>query len=135
MKPEKVIKSRYVLTEKPIEPEDVAKVTQEGLLLPDQADGPCKAKARHVMKGFSETKHAMAHWALRHPGLPLWQQDSEGTICRSPKYHPKGRHVTVSPMDRTLRTNTYPGFHWNLGTRRAGLIPACSSYEAKVARK
>jgi hypothetical protein len=54
-KPEKVMKSRYVLTEKPIEPEDVEKVTQEGLLLPDQADGPCKAKARHVMKGFSET--------------------------------------------------------------------------------
>eukprot|EP00435_Cladocopium_sp_Y103_P067523 s922_g30.t1 len=54
-KPEKVMKSRYVLTEKPIDPEDIAKVTQEGLLLPDQSDGPCKAKARHVMKGFSET--------------------------------------------------------------------------------
>ena len=53
MKPEKVRKSRYVLTEKPVEPEDVEKNRAEDLLL-DRDNGVFKAKARHVMKGYSE---------------------------------------------------------------------------------
>ena len=53
MKPEKVLKSRYVLTEKPVEPEDVEKNRAEDLLL-DRDNGVFKAKARHVMKGYSE---------------------------------------------------------------------------------
>ena len=54
-KPEKILKSRYVFTEKPLEQQDVEKATKEGILL-ESADlpGPHKAKARHVMKGFSE---------------------------------------------------------------------------------
>lgn len=52
-KPDKVLKSRYVLTEKPVEPEDVEKNRAEDLLL-DRDHGVFKAKARHVMKGYSE---------------------------------------------------------------------------------
>ena len=53
-KPEKVMESRYVLTKKPLEPNDVAKAQAEDLLLDDRVHGPVKAKCRHVMKGFSE---------------------------------------------------------------------------------
>ena len=53
-KPELILKSRYVLTEKPVEPEDVEKLTKEGLLLDAPPGQLLKAKARHVMKGFSE---------------------------------------------------------------------------------
>eukprot|EP00438_Fugacium_kawagutii_P017712 Skav207315 [mRNA] locus=scaffold2296:325139:333057:+ [translate_table: standard] len=54
-KPEKILKSRYVFTEKPVEPHDLDKITKEGILLENQdLPGPHKAKARHVMKGFSE---------------------------------------------------------------------------------
>eukprot|EP00435_Cladocopium_sp_Y103_P054634 s153_g17.t2 len=56
--PDKIMESRLVLTAKPLEPHEVEPARQEGLLL-DQARGdmdsePCKAKARHVMKGYSE---------------------------------------------------------------------------------
>eukprot|EP00435_Cladocopium_sp_Y103_P007762 s2900_g2.t1 len=54
-KPEKIMKSRYVLTEKPIEPHEIADIRDQGLLLENDSDEPLKAKARHVMKGFSET--------------------------------------------------------------------------------
>ena len=53
-KPDLILKSRYVLTEKPVEPEDVEKLTKEGLLLDAPPGQLLKAKARHVMKGFSE---------------------------------------------------------------------------------
>ena len=53
-KPEKVTESRYVLTKKPLEPAEVAGAESEGLLLNDDTHGPCKAKCRHVMKGYSE---------------------------------------------------------------------------------
>ncbi|CAE7471087.1 GIP [Symbiodinium natans] len=53
-KPEKVMESRYVLTKKPLEPAEVAGAESEGLLLNDDTHGPCKAKCRHVMKGYSE---------------------------------------------------------------------------------
>ena len=52
---DKIVKSRFVLTEKPIEAEDVEKAKREGVLLQDNGDNSSKAKARHVMKGFSET--------------------------------------------------------------------------------
>ena len=52
-KPDKIMKSRFLFTEKPLEPDDVESARKEGLLL-DDADGICKAKARHVMQGFSE---------------------------------------------------------------------------------
>ena len=53
-KADKVMKSRYVLTRKPCEPEDIASAQAEGILLDDETDGPHKAKARHVMQGYSE---------------------------------------------------------------------------------
>ena len=48
------MESRYVITKKPLEPSDIAKAKSEDLLLDSQDHGPCKAKCRHVMKGFSE---------------------------------------------------------------------------------
>jgi hypothetical protein len=54
-KPDLVMKSRYVLTEKAVEPHEVENLSKEGLLL-DNSDGEVlKAKARHMMKGYSET--------------------------------------------------------------------------------
>ena len=53
-KPEKVMGSRYVLTKKPLEPSEVPKAESEGVLLDDKSHGLAKAKARHVMQGFSE---------------------------------------------------------------------------------
>ena len=52
--PEKIMSSRYVLTAKPLEPEDVEPAKDAGLLLEWDSNEPHKAKARHVMKGFSE---------------------------------------------------------------------------------
>ena len=52
--PEKIMESRLVLTPKPLEPHEVEQFRQEGLLLEWEGDEPCKAKARHVMKGYSE---------------------------------------------------------------------------------
>ncbi|OLQ12022.1 Retrovirus-related Pol polyprotein from transposon TNT 1-94 [Symbiodinium microadriaticum] len=54
LKEDKIMESRYVITKKPLEPSDVAKARSEDLLLDDNSHGPCKAKCRHVMKGFSE---------------------------------------------------------------------------------
>jgi len=54
-KPEKIMKSRYVLTEKPVEPHEISDIRAQGLLLEGNETEPAKAKARHVMKGFSET--------------------------------------------------------------------------------
>ena len=48
------MESRYVLTKKPLEPSEVGKAESEGILLDDKEHGPCKAKCRHVMKGYSE---------------------------------------------------------------------------------
>ena len=53
-KPDKIMESRYVLTKKPLEPSEIAKAESDGVLLSDREHGPCKAKARHVMKGYSE---------------------------------------------------------------------------------
>ena len=53
-KGDKIMKSRYVLTEKPIELE-IPDIKSQGLLLDEHSTEPTKAKARHVMKGFSET--------------------------------------------------------------------------------
>ena len=52
--PDKILQSRYVLVEKGIEPEDIEKAVQEGILITDAGESSTKAKARHVMKGFSE---------------------------------------------------------------------------------
>ena len=52
--PSKIMDSRYVLTAKPLEPQDVEDVRKAQLLLEWDSQEPCKAKARHVMKGFSE---------------------------------------------------------------------------------
>ena len=53
-KGDKIVKSRYVLTEKTIEPEDVPAAVTEQIAILDEPENPKKAKARHVMKGFSE---------------------------------------------------------------------------------
>ena len=52
---EKIVKSRFVLTEKNIEADDIEKAKSEGVLLREDGENSSKAKARHVMKGFSET--------------------------------------------------------------------------------
>ena len=53
-KPERIMDSRFVRTAKPLEEPDLDKARAEGLLLAGEHGGPCKAKVRHVMKGFSE---------------------------------------------------------------------------------
>ena len=53
-KADKIVQSRYVLTEKGIEAEDIEKAESEGVLISRDGDASKKAKARHVMKGFSE---------------------------------------------------------------------------------
>ena len=105
-KAEKIMKSRYVLTEKGVEVEEVEKLQQEGLLIEDNdpALGPRKAKARHVMKGFSEqgaedlasTTPQVAketvfftlqvissmQWELGHLDfISCWRHDIPGTLC------------------------------------------------------
>ena len=52
---EKIVKSRFVLTEKNIETDDIEKAKKDGVLLREEGENSSKAKARHVMKGFSET--------------------------------------------------------------------------------
>ena len=52
--PERIMASRYVRTAKPLEQDDIDKAKMEGTLLHGDHGGPCKAKVRHVMKGFSE---------------------------------------------------------------------------------
>ena len=52
--PDKVMESRHVLTAKEIEQTEVDETKSAGLLLDWDGEEPCKAKARHVMKGFSE---------------------------------------------------------------------------------
>ena len=49
-----IMKSRYVLTEKAVEPHEIEVLKKEGLLLDDETGEMLKAKARHVMKGYSE---------------------------------------------------------------------------------
>ncbi|CAE7037736.1 RE1 [Symbiodinium sp. CCMP2592] len=53
-KPDRIMESRYVRTIKPLEPGDIDKAAMDGTLLSEAHGGPCKAKVRHVMKGFSE---------------------------------------------------------------------------------
>lgn len=48
------MKSRYVLTEKAVEPHEVEPLREEGLLIHSDEGEVVKAKARHVMKGYSE---------------------------------------------------------------------------------
>eukprot|EP00435_Cladocopium_sp_Y103_P056623 s299_g19.t1 len=53
--PDKIMKSRYVLTKKPIEDfavEDA--LSADEVLDSSPSDQPCKAKCRHVMQGYSE---------------------------------------------------------------------------------
>ena len=52
--PDKVMESRFVLTAKPLDPEDVEAARNGKILLDWPGEEPCKAKARHVMKGYSE---------------------------------------------------------------------------------
>ncbi|CAE7570057.1 unnamed protein product, partial [Symbiodinium pilosum] len=53
-KPDRIMESRYVKTAKPLEQCDIDKAVMDGVLLQGDHGGPCKAKVRHVMKGFSE---------------------------------------------------------------------------------
>ena len=52
---DKIVKSRFVLTEKNIEKDDIPAAKKAGVLLKEKGNESTKAKARHVMKGFSET--------------------------------------------------------------------------------
>ena len=49
-----ILQSRYVLVEKRIDPDEVEEMRMNDLLLREDEHGGFKAKARHVMKGFSE---------------------------------------------------------------------------------
>ena len=51
---DRIMDSRFVFTAKPLEPQEVHDAQEAGLLLDWNSEEPCKAKARHVMKGFSE---------------------------------------------------------------------------------
>ena len=54
--PEKIMKSRYVLTKKPIEDFAVEDALSADEVLDSSPPGqPCKAKCRHVMQGYSES--------------------------------------------------------------------------------
>ena len=53
-KPDKIMKSRYVFTMKPIEDFALDDARSADLVLDASTDGPSKAKCRHVMQGFSE---------------------------------------------------------------------------------
>ena len=53
-RPDRIMESRFVRTVKPLEPGDVDKASMDGTLLSEAHGGLCKAKVRHVMKGFSE---------------------------------------------------------------------------------
>ena len=114
--PDKILQSRYVLVEKGIEVDDIEKAEQDGILLSNSGDNSTKAKARHVMKGFSEwnaedletatpqvAKESMMmvlqimsshHWipwlSGLHTSLPLGRCDREDLVCRVPaRGHPK----------------------------------------------
>lgn len=52
--PEKIVKSRFVMTEKNIDEDEIEKANEDGVLLREDGPNSTKAKARHVMKGFSE---------------------------------------------------------------------------------
>jgi hypothetical protein len=87
------MKSRYVLTEKAVEPHEVETLKQEGLLLEEMNGEMLKAKARHVRGQCREpgVDHSTSSQGLRdvypadagespmdyrpfglHTGLPLW---------------------------------------------------------------
>ena len=87
---EKLIQSRYVLTAKNLEPDDVAKAQQERVLLPpeDDQEEPQKAKARHVMKGFSE-------------------QDAEGLEATTPQV---GRESVLFTLQVLSSCGWVPGY-------------------------
>jgi hypothetical protein len=88
-----IMKSRYVLTEKAVEPHEVETLKQEGLLLEEMNGEMLKAKARHVRGQCREpgVDHSTSSQGLRdvypadagespmdyrpfglHTGLPLW---------------------------------------------------------------
>lgn len=52
--PTSIMESRFVLTAKPLEEHEVEQAKADGILLDWTSGEPCKAKARHVMKGYSE---------------------------------------------------------------------------------
>ena len=53
-KPDLVMKSRYVLTKKPLESHEIDSAKAEDILLDESGGIPSKAKCRHVMQGYSE---------------------------------------------------------------------------------
>ena len=53
-RPDKIMRSRYVITKKPIEDHELEDMRSADSVLDSSENGPCKAKCRHVMVGFSE---------------------------------------------------------------------------------
>lgn len=102
-KPDKILKSRYVFTEKLLEPEEVEKFQKEGLMISGDDGNIYKAKARHVMKGFSENgaenlesttpqvanpadvmQQRLGDWSPGlHSSLSFGRLDFERTLCRA----------------------------------------------------
>ena len=117
------MKSRYVLTEKAVEPHEIEVLKKEGLLLDDETGELLKAKARHVMKGYSEANAenlesttpqvakdtvmftlqmlASHQWKIGHldftPGLPFRRPDPERAVLLPSS----GRHPWPSPTATT----------------------------------
>ena len=73
-----ILQSRYVLVEKRIEEDEVPAIQEEGILLRTDEHGGFKAKARHVMKGFSEPDSEWLEAATPQTVLLILQ-----TICSS----------------------------------------------------
>eukprot|EP00435_Cladocopium_sp_Y103_P073784 s36_g45.t1 len=86
--PEKIIKSRFVMVEKSIDEDEVEQARKDGILIQDNGPNSTKAKARHVMKGFSE-------------------EDSENLETTTPQC---GRETVLSVLQLICSRRWLPGY-------------------------
>ena len=86
--PEKIVKSRFVMTEKSIDEDEIEAARQDGILLQVQGAHSTKAKARHVMKGFSE-------------------ENAENLETTTPQC---GRETVLSVLQMLCSLNWLPGY-------------------------
>ena len=94
------MESRYVLTKKLLEPLDIPKAQSEDLYLDDKSNGPCKAKCRHVMKGFSEAAALDTQWRSNSTGtlLPAAHRKNEGNKIAAEARKHKDLGIKVMPI-------------------------------------
>ena len=85
-KPEQIMEHRYVLTKKPLETCGITAARMDGVLLEDDAAATRKAKARHVMKIYSEEVGSALDVEFTTP-----QVNRESVVCSpSDCYHGMG---------------------------------------------